>query len=42
MLKMVKWGMLFEDLLGEHREVDAPVAPDVAALGLDVFVFIAL
>ena len=29
---------LFEDLLGEHREIDAPVAPDVTAIGLHILV----
>ena len=33
---------LFEDLLGEHRQIDAPVAPDVAAVGLDVLVVVTL
>ena len=34
--------VLLEDLLGEHRQVDAPVAPDMAAFGLDVLIFVAL
>jgi len=25
---------LLEEFLGEHRQIDAPVAPDVAAVGL--------
>ena len=34
--------VLLEDLLGEHRQIDAPVAPDVTAIGLDVLVVVAL
>ena len=33
---------LLEYLLGEHRQVNAPVAPDMATVGLDVLVFITL
>ena len=33
---------LFEDLLGEHGEVDAPVAPDMASVGLHILVFVTL
>ncbi len=33
---------VLEEFLGEQREVDAPVAPDVAAVVLVVFVGIAL
>ena len=32
---------LLENLLGEHGEVDAPVAPDVAAVGLYILIFVA-
>ena len=32
----------FEDLLGEHRQIDAPVAPDVTSVGLDVLILVAL
>ena len=34
--------LLLEDLLGEHREVDAPVAPDMTAIGLNIFIGITL
>ncbi len=34
--------VLLEDFLGEHGQVDAPVAPDVTTFGLDVLVGIAL
>ena len=33
---------LFEDLLGEHRQIDAPVAPDVTTIGLDILVLVTL
>ena len=33
---------LLENLLGEHGEVDTPVAPDVTAVGLDVLVLVTL
>ena len=33
---------LLEDFLGEHGQVDAPVAPDVATLGLEVSVLVVL
>ena len=33
--------VLLEDLLGEHRQIDAPVAPDVTAIGLNILVLIA-
>ena len=33
---------LLEDLLGEHRQIDAPIAPDVTAVSLDVFVLVTL
>ena len=33
---------LAEYLLGKHRQVDAPVAPDVASVGFHIFIFIAL
>ena len=36
-----KYGLL-EDLLGEHRQIDAPVAPDVAAIGLNILIFVTL
>ena len=31
-----------ENLLSKHRQVDAPVAPDVSAVGLDVLILVAL
>ena len=34
--------VLLEDLLGEHREIDTPVAPDVTAFGLYILIFVAL
>jgi len=34
--------ILLEDLLGEHRQVDAPVAPDMTAIGLYIFILITL
>ena len=33
---------LFEDLLGEHGEIDAPVAPDMSSIGLYILVFVTL
>ena len=37
-------GILFllEDLLCEHRQIDAPVAPDVTTIGLYIFILVAL
>ena len=32
--------VLLEDLLGEHGEIDTPVAPDVTSVGLYIFIFI--
>ena len=32
---------LLENLLGEHGEVDTPIAPDVAAVGLYILIFVA-
>ena len=32
---------LLENLLGEHGEVDTPVAPDVATIGLYILVLVA-
>ena len=34
--------LLLENLLGEHGEVDAPVAPDVTTIGLYILVLVAL
>ena len=35
---MVGISFLLEDLLGEHRQVDTPVAPDVTAVSLYILV----
>ena len=34
--------VLLEDLLGEHGEIDTPVAPDVTAIGLYILVLVTL
>ena len=33
---------LLENLLGEHGQIDAPVAPDVTTVGLYILVLVAL
>ena len=33
---------LFEDFLGKHGEIDAPVAPDMSTIGFYILVFVAL
>ena len=37
-----KRAILLENLLGEHGEVDAPIAPDVASFGFYILILIAL
>ena len=32
---------LLEDLLGEHRQIDTPVAPDVTTIGLYILILVA-
>ena len=39
---MARLGLLLEQSLGKHGEVDAPVAPEVAAVVLVVFVGVAV
>ena len=34
--------VLLKDFLGEHRQIDAPVAPDVTAIGLYILVLVTL